>query len=153
MANPVARKIVLSSDHGGTELRQSLAKFCSQAGHQVVELGPDVACSVDYPTEVQTAVREYLAQAADFLILVCGSGVGVSIAANRHRQIRAVLTDNPYVAALSRQHNHANCLCLGQRVIGLDLAIAVLQAFLDGQCDQSERHVRRVKQLEELCQI
>lgn len=145
----IGLKIVFASDHGGFHLRKSLIEYCIAQGMSAIDTGCEDAVSVDYPDIVKTAVEQFRRQNANFLVLVCGSGVGVSIAANRHPDIRAVVTDNPYVASLARQHNHVNCLCLGERLIGLDLAINVLEKFLQTECDNSSRHCRRVEKLGE----
>jgi ribose 5-phosphate isomerase B len=140
-------KIVFGSDHGGFDLKKNLIDYCVAQGFFVADAGCESRESVDYPDAVNDAVALFRSQSADFLVLVCGSGVGVSIAANRHPDIRAIVTDNPYLAGLSRRHNHANCLCLGERLTGVDLAVAVLDEFLKTECDNSPRHCRRVKKL------
>ena len=147
------KRLVFSADHGGISLKDLLKNAAVQAEHEVLDLCPTTGESVDYPKVVQEAVRQFLASGSDFLILVCGSGVGVCMAANRHPEIRAVLTDQPYIARLARQHNQANCLCLGERVMGRDLAIDVLHTFITTQPDLAERHQNRVRQLGDLCPV
>jgi len=151
MAGSGSKVLVFSADHGGIDLKNKLVAHAGSLGHTVVDVTRTQGESVDYPDEVGAAVGYFLQGQADFLVLVCGSGVGVSIAANRHHKIRAVLADNPYTAALARAHNHANCLCLGQRLVGEDMACAVLDSFIANQPDLSERHKRRVHKLEEPC--
>jgi len=139
--------IVFASDHGGINLRESLARECSRRGYEIFDASSDQKGSVDYPDVVSSALKTFHEKKAHFLVLVCGSGVGVSIAANRDPLIRAVCTDSVTVARLAREHNHANCLCLGERLTGPDLAREVLQEFLGTSVDSDERHRRRVSKL------
>jgi ribose 5-phosphate isomerase B len=143
-------RLVFGSDHGGFHLKKLLMENCSQEGLTVIDAGCYDESSVDYPDVVENAVGKFRDSGSDALILICGSGVGVSIAANRHKDVRAVLTDNPVSAVLSRQHNHANCLCMGERLTGPDMAWEVLKSFLCTPVDDSERHCRRVGKLGEM---
>jgi ribose 5-phosphate isomerase B len=143
-------KIVFACDHGGLELKKYLMDKSKEFGYIIHDSGCYENTSVDYPNIVKKAVVDFREQNADFLVITCGSGVGVSIAANRHHDIRALVTDSPYLAALSRQHNHANCLCMGGRITGEGLALDVFKTFVESQPDMSERHVNRVKILGEM---
>ena len=142
--------IIFASDHGGVALKDSLVQFSSELGYHPLDLGVQAQDSEDYPDIVLKAVEVFKAESVPFMVLICGSGVGVCMAANRFACIRAVSTDNPYLARLARQHNHANCLCMGERTIGTDLAREVLAVFLKTQEDLSQRHGRRVKKLGQL---
>lgn len=151
MPNNTPMKVVFGCDHGGIQLKNHLMEVATKLGHDVVDASRTTGDSVDYPDEARHAASVFQKESADFLVLVCGSGVGVSIAANRHSFLRAVLTDNPYVAGLARAHNHANCICFGERTMGRDTASAALKAFLEGPADSDSRHQRRVQKLEEPC--
>lgn len=139
--------LIFSSDHGGVELRNRLVLHAKAIGCKVVDVGPDNLDSVDYPDQVHNALSEFFRLKADFIVLICGSGIGVSIAANRDRRIRAVVAANSAQARLARQHNHANCLCLGARLTEFREAKEIFNCFIETEPDMSERHCRRVAQL------
>ena len=117
-------KIVLASDHGGFQLKQELLRFLTLE-YEVVDAGCDSESSVDYPDYAEKAIRLYR-QGADFIILVCGTGVGISIAANKMKDIRCALCTNEFEAEMTRKHNNANALALGGRVIGVELAKSIV---------------------------
>jgi ribose 5-phosphate isomerase B len=148
---PAPFKIALASDHAGITLRQAVAEHLRGLGHDVLDLGPQDRASIDYPdkaAEVAAALTEGRAERG---VLVCGSGIGVSIAANRHAGIRAALCTNEYLARLSRQHNDANVLCLGERVLGVGVALAIVDAFFSTEFEGG-RHARRVAKLDDRSQ-
>ena len=138
--------IALASDHAGVELRRALKEALEARGLPTLDLGADGAGPVDYP-DMADAVAAALADGrAGRGVLVCGSGVGISIAANRHRHVRAALCHDGDGARLARQHNDANVLALGARVVGPETARACLDAFLDTPFEGG-RHARRVEKL------
>jgi ribose 5-phosphate isomerase B len=143
------RAIVVGSDHGGLQLKNHLAMLLRQWGYTVTDAGTHTADSVDYPIFAAAVARSVAEGTAPLGLLVCGSGIGMSIAANRFPQVRAALCTSAYMARMARAHNHANVLCLGERVIGPGEAEDILRAFLDGPCEGG-RHQRRVDQLGEL---
>ncbi len=138
--------IAMASDHAGVSLKQLLLADAAQAGHEVLDLGPKETASVDYP--------DYAHKLADWMkehpgalgVLICGSGIGMSIAANRHPHIRAALVSTTEQAALSRQHNNANVLCLGARQISEATARNCLQRFLTTRFEGG-RHETRIRKL------
>ena len=142
--------IVFASDHGGTNLHKILQKEAEVAGYKVEDCGVHNTDTVDYPVQVQLATENFIRLKAKYLILVCGSGIGVSIAANRNPKLRAVVAANTTQARLSREHNHANCLCLGERLTGVDLAKEIFYCFINTDPDMSDRHCRRVAKLENI---
>lgn len=142
-------KIALASDHAGFSLKEHLKPFLCGLGHLVEDLGTSGTESVDYPDFAQAACRRLLAGDADRAVLVCGSGVGMSIAANRFRGIRAVLCTDLYLARFSRLHNDANVLCLPGRIIGDGLAEEVCRTWLETPFEGG-RHVRRVEKLDKV---
>ena len=136
-------KIAIGADHGGFELKQVLVAMLSDMGHEVIDLGTDSAASVDYPDFSDQVCSQVLDGKAQFGILVCGTGIGMSMAANKYRGIRAALCDNEYSARMSREHNNANVLCLGDRVLGKGLAESIVEAWLSASFEGG-RHQRRV---------
>jgi ribose 5-phosphate isomerase B len=140
-------KIIVAADHGGFELKKVLADRLREAGHDVRDLGTQTAASVDYPDYAHEAARLLSEGAAERAVLVCGSGVGMAIAANRHANVRAVNCTDTFTARMSRAHNDANVLCLGARVLGVGLATDILDAWMAGAFEGA-RHVNRVRKIE-----
>lgn len=134
--------IIMGSDHAGFPLKEILKKHLASRGFQVDDTGPHSQESCDYPPFAANVAQKVL-QIKGLGILICGSGLGMSMAANRYPGIRAALCTNEYMARLSRLHNNANILCLGQRVIGEDLAKSILDVFLDTPFEGG-RHQRRI---------
>ena len=138
----MARKVFVGSDHAGFALKQSIVDSLRNAGHDVEDLGPESAVSCDYPHYAQKVCDRVLAEEA-LGILICGTGIGMSMAANRIPGIRAALCTCEFHARATRQHNNANVLCLGARIIGVELAQAIVEAFL-GASFEGGRHQRRI---------
>ncbi len=140
-------KIACGADHGGVDLKDQLVNYLKEEGHEVVDLGTHGHDSVDYP-EFGQAVGEAVAKGqADFGLCVCGSGIGISIAANKVKGVRCVRAHDPYSAEMGRRHNNCNVLAMGGRFIGLDMAKKCLKVFLETDFEGG-RHQRRVGQLE-----
>lgn len=139
-------RIALSADHAGFEMKNQLADWLRADGHEVVDLGTNGPESVDYP-RYGALLAEALADGrADRGITVCGSGIGVAIAANRNPACRCAQVAEPLSASLARQHNDANAIALGARLIGIEMAKACVTAFLTSDF-LGGRHQRRVEQL------
>lgn len=136
--------ISVGSDHAGFELKIRIIEHLESLSHQVVNLGAQSRDAYDYPMASDAVSCSILEGKAEFGILICGSGVGVCIRANRHKGIRAALCLDEEMARLARAHNHANILCLSGRKIELGLATLIVDAFLNGPEDRDERHIRRV---------
>jgi ribose 5-phosphate isomerase B len=139
--------IALASDHAGLQLKTELLRELERLGQPVLDLGPSTSASVDYPDyalKVTEAVNQKQAQLG---VLICGTGLGMSMAANKVHGIRAALCHTEFEARMARAHNDANVLCFGQRVTGTGLAIEVLKAFL-GSSFEGGRHATRVEKLE-----
>jgi ribose 5-phosphate isomerase B len=141
-----AMRIALSADHAGYELKDLLATWLAETGHEVIDLGTNGPDSVDYPDYGAALADAVASGAADRGIAICGSGIGISIAANRHPGCRCALVSEPLSATLARHHNDANAIALGARLIGPDLAKACVAAFLAADFEGG-RHQRRVDQL------
>ena len=139
-------RIVLTADHAGVDLKDELAAWLGEQGHDVLDLGTHSHESVDYP-HFGAMLAEALADGrAERGITVCGSGIGVAIAANRNPACRCAQIDEPLSAALARKHNDANAIALGARLIGVEMAKACVTAFLTTDFEGG-RHQRRVDQL------
>ncbi len=138
--------LALAADHAGYELKNALKAALATRGVEVVDLGTHDGASVDYP-DMAAALAATLGEGrAGSGVLICGTGIGISIAANRHRHIRAALCHDVTTARLARQHNDANVLVLGARIMGPEVAIDCLAAFLDTGFEGG-RHQRRVDKL------
>jgi ribose 5-phosphate isomerase B len=142
-------RVAIASDHGGVRLKAELMSLCRErSAMTVIELGTSSEASCDYPDYAHEAALGILDGQYDRAILVCGTGVGMAIAANRHPGIRCVNCSDTYTAKLSRQHNAANVLALGERVVGKGLAWDIVRAWLDEPIDEDERHARRRDKIE-----
>ncbi len=139
--------IALGSDHAGFELKQDLLAQVRELGHEVVDCGTDSCAPVDYPDFARKVGEAVASGQAERGVLICGSGAGASIAANKIRGIRAALAHDHYTAHQSVEHDDANVLVMGSRVIGLAVARELVQAFLGAQFTHEERHVRRLNKV------
>jgi len=139
--------IIIGSDHGGYSLKEEVARFLREKGHQVEDVGTHSEESTDYPDYALRVARAVAGGRADLGILICGTGIGMSIAANKVEGIRAALATDGYMARMAREHNDANVLCLGGRVLGVGSALDIVQAFLEGRF-AGGRHARRVGKIE-----
>ena len=135
-------KVAIGSDHGGVELKAELVKALSSA-YEMTDLGPADATSRDYPDYAIAVAKAVASGTADFGILICRSGIGMSMTANRFQNVRAAICANVETARVTRQHNGANVLCLGADAVAADLALEIAKAFLSTPVDESERHARR----------
>ena len=136
-------RIALAADHAGYVLKDELAGWLRDAGHEVADLGTNGPESVDYPDFGARLANAVASGSAERGIVVCGSGIGISIAVNREPKCRCARVDDPLSAALAREHNDANVLAMGARLIGSDMARACVLAFLDTEF-AGGRHQRRV---------
>lgn len=139
-------KIAIASDHGGIELKSELIAYLQGQGAEVVDLGTNGTQSVDYPDYADAMAKWIVLHSGSKGILICGSGIGMSIAINRHRPVRAALCSEALSAKLSRQHNDANVLCLGARIIGIETAKDCVRAFITTEFEGG-RHAARVEKL------
>ena len=138
--------VALASDHAGIDLKAELGTWLREHGYEPLDLGPENRDSVDYPDYADKMAECVKAGDASVGILVCGTGIGISIAANRHREIRAALCSNSTDARLTRQHNDANVLALGARTMGAEVALDCLRVFLETEFEGG-RHQRRVDKM------
>lgn len=150
-------KIVIASDHAGFFLKEKIKDFLIQEGYEIIDVGTHSTVSVDYPEYGYKAVEKILKNEAERGILICGTGIGMCIVANRFPKIRAALCHEPFSAQMARKHNDANVLVLGGRLIGDGMAIEIVKTFLTTEFEGG-RHERRVNLIEKLlssekCQI
>ena len=139
-------RIAIASDHAALELKAALVQWLGEAGHEVSDLGPHDASSVDYPDYGYALSRAVASGEAERGVALCGSGIGISIAVNRNPACRCALVSEPLSARLSREHNDANVIAMGARLIGIEMAKACLEAFLSTPFG-GDRHQRRVDKL------
>lgn len=139
--------IALGCDHGGFPLKARVATLIAAAGHAVVDCGTDSDCAVDYPDFARKVGEVIIAGRADRGILICGSGVGISVAANKIPGIRAGICHDCYSAHQGVEHDDMNVLCIGARIVGEAVAVELVQAFLGAQFTAEERHVRRLEKV------
>lgn len=144
-------KIAIASDHAAVALKTELAEWLAGLGHEVADLGTDGTESVDYPDYGYKLAEHLAAGKSERGIALCGSGIGISIAANRNPAVRCALVSEPLSARLSRTHNDANALALGSRIVGIEMAKACVEAFLDGEFSGG-RHTHRVEKLSKITQ-
>ena len=139
-------RIALASDHAVLDLKAALRDWLIEMGHEVADLGPETADSVDYPDFGYKLASVVADGTAERGIALCGSGIGISMSINRNPAVRCALVSEPLSAALAREHNDANCIALGARLTGVDMAKACVTAFLDTEF-AGGRHQRRVDKL------
>ena len=140
-------RIVVGADHAGFQMKQFIADYLRQRGHEIVDKGTDSEQPVDYPDFAEAVGRAVLDGAAERGVLVCGSGVGASVAANKLPGIRAGLCHNNYSAHQGVEHDDMNVLVLGARVIGVELARELVDVFIGAKYTEEERHRRRVAKI------
>lgn len=145
-------KIAVGSDHGGIHLKKEIIAYLESKEITVEDCGAFVEESVDYPDYASPVGDKVVNKEADLGILVCGTGIGMSIAANKIRGIRAAVVSDEFSAQMSREHNNANILCLGERVVGRGLALSIIDAWLQAsfQGSRHERRIEKIAKLEEL---
>ncbi|MDD5372276.1 MAG: ribose 5-phosphate isomerase B [Sulfurimonas sp.] len=142
-------KFYIATDHAGIDLKDYTVELLKEKGHEVVDLGPFSKDRVDYPDYAIKVCEAILADKSSQGILICGSGIGMSMAANRHSGIRAALCHDAYTATVARGHNDANVLCLGERVVGKGVAESILDAWIEGGFDGG-RHIGRIAKIESI---
>lgn len=141
--------VALGSDHAGVDLKAELVEELKRLGHGVLDLGPATTASVDYPDFAVKTCAAVTSGQADLGVLVCGTGIGMSMTANKVTGIRAALCRSEFEARMARMHNDANVLCLGQRVTGVGLAQEILKAFLTATFEGG-RHAGRVEKIRQV---
>lgn len=142
-------KLAIASDHVGIELKQIIIDYVKELGHEIKNLGTDSNESTDYPIYGEKVANEIVSGNIQAGILICGTGVGISIAANKINGIRAVVCSEPYSAKLSKEHNNTNIVAFGARVVGEELAKMIVKEWLEAEF-QGGRHQERVNMINEI---
>ncbi|NPA60058.1 MAG: ribose 5-phosphate isomerase B [Epsilonproteobacteria bacterium] len=140
-------KFYIATDHAGIDLKDYTVELLKDKGHEVIDLGPYSKDRVDYPDYAHKVATSVLEDKDAYGILICGSGIGMSMAANRHKGIRAALCHDAYTAMVARGHNDANILCFGERIVGRGVAESILDAWIKYDFDGG-RHTQRVDKIE-----
>lgn len=143
------RRLSIGCDHAGLELKPAVVKHLESRGIDVLDMGTESTASVDYPDYAAKVAESILRGDAEFGILLCGTGLGMAISANRYHGIRAVTVTEPYSAKMARAHNNANVLTMGSRVVGRDLALMIIDTFLDTPFEGG-RHCGRIEKIDRL---
>lgn len=141
--------IALGCDHGGYELKQEVIKYLEEKNIPYIDYGCNSTQAVDYPIYAKKVANAIVAKECDKGILICGTGIGISIAANKVKGIRAALCHDCFSAEATRQHNDANILAMGARVVGPGLAIKIVDTFLNTEFSNEERHMNRIRLIED----
>lgn len=142
-------KIGIANDHAATEMKQDLVKYLEEKGYEVTNFGTDTNESVDYPDYGEKVAMAVKSGNVDLGIAICGTGVGIGISCNKVDGVRACICSEPYSAMMSRKHNNANVVCFGARVIGIETAKQIVDAFLENDFE-GERHERRVNKIKDI---
>ena len=143
-------KIGLASDHGGYNLKSEIIKHLKEKGIECIDFGPDNSLeSVDYPIFGEKVANAVISKAVDYGIVCCGTGIGISLAANKVPGIRCAVVSDTFSAKMSKAHNNSNMLSLGERVLGKGLALEIVEAWLNTEFE-GDRHLRRVNLLSEI---
>lgn len=143
------KTIVLGADHGGYELKNVIKSHLEGKGFNVIDVGTNAPDSCDYPIFASRLCQKIQGGEAELGILVCGTGIGMSIAANKHKGIRAACCSDTFSARLTRLHNNSNVLCLGARVLGAGLAIDLVNEFVNSDFE-GDRHIKRLSLIEDI---
>ena len=136
-------KVFIGSDHGGYNLKEKIKEVFSNSGYEFEDVGTTSTDSCDYPVYAEKLAKK-VTETNGRGILVCGTGIGMSMAANKEKGIRAALCHDTFSAKATREHNDANILCMGARVVGPGLALMIVDTFLDTPFSNDERHIRRI---------
>lgn len=142
-------RVAIGNDHSAVELKEIIADYVRELGHEAINLGTDTTQSCDYPLYGEKVGRAVVSGEADLGIAICGTGLGISLAANKVKGVRACVCSEPYTARMSRLHNNANVLCFGARVVGSEMAKMITQVWLETEFEGG-RHQRRVDQIMEI---
>lgn len=143
------KMIAIGCDHGGFELKQEIIKYLEEQNLVYKDYGCYDTSSVDYPEYARKVANAVVSKEAEKGILICGTGIGISIAANKVKGIRAALCHDCFSAQATREHNDANILAMGGRIVGPGLAVKIVDIFLNTPFSEDERHIRRISQIED----
>ncbi len=142
-------KVVIGNDHAAIDMKFKIKEYIESLGHEVINVGLDQFDYVDYPDYAYKACCKILNGEADVGVLICGTGIGMSIAANKIKGIRAAACSETYSARMAREHNDANVVCFGERVVGIETAKEIVKAFLESKF-VGNKHLERVKKIKDI---
>lgn len=142
-------KVAIANDHAAVAMKEEIERYLYDKKIEIINLGTDIPKSVDYPEYAKKLCELVKKGEVDFGILICGTGIGMSIAANKIKGIRAALVSDTTSARLTRLHNDANVLCMGARIIGIEKAKDIVDTFLNTKFSGEERHMKRIKMIED----
>ena len=137
-------KLYIACDHAAIEMKDEITAYLREKGHEVEDLGINTGEKIDYPVAAEKVARKVVADDSSRGILICGTGIGMSIAANKIKGIRAAAVSEVYSAKLTRIHNNSNIICFGARVIGIETAKMIVDAYLEAEFEEGGRHSARV---------
>ncbi|MBE6571524.1 MAG: ribose 5-phosphate isomerase B [Ruminococcaceae bacterium] len=137
-------KLYIACDHAAIEMKDEITAYLREKGHDVEDLGINVGEKIDYPVAAEKVARKVVADNTSRGILICGTGIGMSIAANKVKGVRAAAVSEVYSAKLTRIHNNSNIICFGARVIGIETAKMIVDAYLEAEFEDGGRHAARV---------
>ena len=140
-------KIAIGADHAGFDYKQEIAKYLIEQNYEIVDFGTDSKEATDYPDYAVLVAKAVSMGKVDFGVLVCGTGIGMSIAANKVRGVRAAVVSNKFTAESSKTHNHANVITFGSRVNTIEEVLEFLRIYMATKCSEEERHVSRVEKI------
>ncbi|MEY8380241.1 ribose 5-phosphate isomerase B [Ileibacterium valens] len=143
-------KIAMANDHAATDMKKEIGKMLSDEGYEVIDFGTDDNASCDYPDYAKKCAQAVANKEADFGIVICGTGIGISIAANKVNKIRCGLCHDVTTARLTREHNDANMLALGARTTGMETAKDIVHTFLNTPFSEGANHIRRINKLSDI---
>ena len=143
------KKIAIGNDHAGVKMKEDITAYLQEKGIEVINFGTDSEESCDYPIYGRRVGEAVASGKADAGVLICGTGIGISIAANKIKGIRAAVANDPVSARFTKMHNNANIIAFGARIIGIETAKAIIDAWLDAEFDPKEKYIRRVNMLNE----
>ncbi len=141
--------IAIGCDHGGLDLKKQLVEHLEKKGYEIKDFGTYTSDSCDYPVYAKKVAQSIIDGESELGILICGTGIGMSMAANKVSGIRAAVCSDCYSAEKTREHNNANILCMGARVLGNELAFRIADTFLETKFSEDERHKRRISMIED----
>lgn len=143
-------KIGITNDHSAVELKKSVSEYLKELGYEVVNYGTNITDPFDYPLAAKALCKAIQEKEVDLGVAICGTGVGISIACNKHKGIRACCCSDTTSARLSRQHNDANIICFGARIISNELANDIVKTFVTTEFSKGERHINRIKMISDI---
>ena len=142
-------KIAIGNDHAAVAMKNEIKAYLEELGHEVINFGTDTTDSVNYPEYGEAVGRAVAAQEVDCGVLICGTGVGISLAANKVKGVRAAVCSEPVTARLVKEHNNANIIAFGARIVGIEKAKDIVKAYLDAEY-QGGRHQKRIDMIHEI---